>query len=295
MTGSILTMAPKVKRRSISDKTPRSAARLKKARSGRKAAAPSRFGSFFLPLFLSICLMICLGVLGYLGLQNVTASKFFDVRAVEVYGTVRASREEIGRAAAHAADKTGVWNADLIELKAKIEKLPFVKTASVSRVLPDGLRVNVVERVPISVVKLSGGDMLVDEEGNLLAPANAKEETLPITLAGWDETKTERAFKENLERVKLFQKMTGEWREGGLATRVKHVDLGDLRDPQAIAEDSGLPVTISVVRDSFAKNLKNGISAVAGKGEMFDGVSLVGSNMILSSRKNQTASTGTAR
>src|SRR5687768_17904477 len=76
MTGSILTMAPKVKRRSISDKTPRSAARLKKARSGRKAAAPSRFGSFFLPLFLSICLMICLGVLGYLGLQNVTASKF---------------------------------------------------------------------------------------------------------------------------------------------------------------------------------------------------------------------------
>ncbi len=169
MTGPILTMAPKVKRKSISDKTPRSAARLKKARSGRKAAAPSRFGSFFLPLFLSICLMICLGVLGYLGLQNVTASKFFDVRAVEVYGTVRASREEIGRAAAHAADKTGVWNADLIELKAKIEKLPFVKTASVSRVLPDGLRVNVVERVPISVVKLSGGDMLVDEEGNLLA------------------------------------------------------------------------------------------------------------------------------
>lgn len=295
MTESILTMAPKVKRKSINDKTPRSAARLKKTRNGRKPAAPSRFGSFFLPLFLSICLVICLVVLSYLGLQNVTASKFFDVRAVEVYGTVRASREDIGRAAAHAADKTGVWNADLIELKAKIEKLPFVKTASVSRVLPDGLRVNVVERVPISVVKLSGGDMLVDEEGNLLAPASAKEETLPIALAGWDETKTERAFKDNLERVKLFQKMTGEWRDGGLAVRVKTVDLADLRDPKAVTEDSGLPVTISVGRDSFAKNLKNGISAVAGKGEMFDGVSLVGSNMILSSRKNQTAAPGAPR
>ena len=288
-------MAAKVKRKSISDRTPRSSARLKKAPNCRRAAAPNRFGSFFLPLFLSICLLICLSVLGYLGLQNVTASKFFDVRAVEVYGTVRASREEIGRAAANAVDKTGVWNADLIELKAKIEKLPFVRSASVSRVLPDGLRVNVVERVPISVVKLQGGDMLVDEEGTLLAPANVKEESLPIALSGWDETKTERAFKDNLERVKLFQKMTGEWRDGGLAARVKTVDLGDLRDPKAIAEDSGLPVTISVGRDSFAKNLKNGISAVAGKGEMFDGVSLVGSNMILSSRKNQTAAPSALR
>ena len=282
-------MAAKVKRKSISDQTPRSAARSKKARNSRKSTAPSRFGSFFLPLFLSICLLICLSVLGYLGLQNVTASKFFEVKAVEVYGTTRASRDDIARAAANAVEKTGVWNADLTELKAKLEKLPFVKTASVSRVLPDGLRVNIVERVPIAVVKLSGGDMLVDEEGNLLAPANAKEEALPITLAGWDEGKTERAFKDNLDRVKLFQKMTGEWREGGLATRVKSIDLGDLRDPRAVTEDSGLPVTISVGRDSFAKNLKNGISAVAGKGEMFDGVSLVGSNMILSSRKNQPA------
>jgi cell division septal protein FtsQ len=288
-------MAPKVKRKSISDQTPRSAARSKKARNGRKAAAPSRFGSFFLPLFLSICLLICLSVLGYLGLQNVTASKFFNVKAVEVYGTVRASREDIGRAAANAVEKTGVWNADLTELKAKIEKLPFVKSASVSRVLPDGLRVNIVERVPVTIVKLSGGDMLVDEEGNLLAPANAKEESLPITMSGWDETKTERAYRDNHERIKLFQKMTVEWREGGLAARVKNVDLGDLRDPKAISEDSGLPVTISVGRDSFAKNLKNGISAVAGKGEMFDGVSLVGSNMILSSRKTQTAAAGTPR
>ena len=287
-------MAPKVKRRSISDRTPRSASRRKKAKSGRKTVAASRFGSFFLPLFLSICLLICLGVLGYLGLQNVTASKFFNVRAVDVHGTVRASRDDIGRVAANAVEKSGVWNADLTEMKARIEKLPFVKTASVSRVLPDGLRVNIVERVPIAVVKVGSGDMLVDEDGNLLAPANAKEEMLPITMSGWDEAKTERAFKDNLERVKVFQKMTNEWRESGLAIRVKNVDLADLRDPKAIIEDSGLPVTISVGRDSFARNLKNGINAVAGKGEMFDGVSLVGPNMILSSRKN-TAGNGEAR
>lgn len=279
-------MAAKVRKKSISDRTPRNANRRKNARSGSNSGSNSRLGSFFLPLFLSICLLICLGVLGYLGLQSVTASKFFEVKAVKVRGTERSSKEDIARIASTSAEKSGVWNADLAEMKAKIEKLPFVKTASVSRVLPDELSVEVVERVPIAVLKLQNGDFLVDDEANILAPANVKEEKLPMPIAGWDESKTEKAFKENLERVKLYQKMSGEWRESGLLSRVTYVDLSDLRDLKAITEDSGHKVTISVGRDSFAQHLKNGIGAIAGKGDMFDGVSLVGSNMILSSRKS---------
>lgn len=282
-------MASKIKRKSISDRTPRTAIRRKSARGRASAGGPSRFGSFFLPLFLSICLLICLSVLGYMGLQSVTASKFFDVRSVDVRGTERAAKDDIGRIASNAAEKTGVWNADLDELKAKIEKQPFVKTASISRVLPSGLRVNIVERVPVAVVKLSGGSVLVDNEGIILAPAGTKEEKLPVTLTGWDESKTEKAIKDNLERVKLYQKMLTEWREVGLISRVQSVDLADLRDPKAVTEDSGRPVTIDVGREAFAQHLKNGISAIVGKGEMFDGVSLVGSNMILSSRKSETA------
>jgi cell division protein FtsQ len=275
-------MAAKVRRKSI-DRTPRTTNKRKKARSG--SGGPSRLGSFFLPLFLSVCLLICLSVLGYLGLQSVTASKFFEVKAVDVRGTDRASREDIARIASNSAERSGVWNADLDEIKAKVEKLPFVKTAAVSRVLPDGLSVHVVERVPIAVVKLPGGNMLVDYESNILAKANEEEPNLPVMITGWDESKTERAVKENLERVKLYQKMLAEWREVGLIARVQSVDLADLRDPKAITEDAGNIVTISVGRESFAQHLKNGVAAIAGKSDMFDGVSLVGSNMILSSRK----------
>lgn len=288
-------MAAKVRRKSISEKTPRPAGRRKNSRGKSKTSAQTRFGNFFLPLFLSVCLLICLSILGYLGLQSVTASKFFEIKAVSVHGTERASRDDIARIASQGAEKTGVWNADLPELKAKIEKLPFVKTASVSRVLPDGLKVTIVESEPIAVVKLSGGRMLVDNEGNVLAPANETEPDLPVMLTGWDESKTEKALKENLGRVKMYQKMIGEWREAGLIERVAVVDLGDLREPRAITEDSGLSVTIAVGRDGFAQHLKNGIGAIAGKGEMFEGVSLVGSNMILNSRKAQTAGGTAAR
>lgn len=278
-------MASKIKRKSITDKTPRTAIRRKAARGRASFDGPSRFGSFFLPLFLSICLLICLGVLGYIGIQNVTASKFFDVRSVDVRGTERAAKDDIARIVSTAAEKTGVWNADLAAMKARIERQPFVKTASISRVLPSGLRVNIVERVPIAIVKLSTDSMLVDNEGTLLAPVTGEEGGLPVMLTGWDESKTEKAVKENLERIKLYQKMMSEWREAGLVSRVKSVNLADLREPKAVTEDSGKPVTIDVGRDSFSQHLKNGIGAIAGKGEMFDGVSLVGSNMILSSRR----------
>lgn len=220
-----------------------------------------------------------------MGLQSVTASKFFEVKAVDVRGTERASREDIARIASNTADTSGVWNADLDEIRVKVEKLPFVKTASVSRVLPDGLSVHVTERIPIAVLKLSNGNMLVDSESNVLAKANENEANLPVILTGWDESKTEKAAKENLERVKIYQKMLAEWREVGLVTRVQSVDLADLRDPKAVTDDSGNLVTISVGRDAFAQHLKSGVAAIAGKSDMFDGVSLVGSNMILSSRK----------
>lgn len=215
-----------------------------------------------------------------------TATKFFQVRAVSVHGTDRGSKEDIARVSTQAAEKSGVWNADLPELKARLEKLPFVKTASVSRVLPDALSVTVVERVPIAVVKLANGNMLVDNEATILAPAEPEEARLPVMLTGWDESKTEKALKENLERVKMYQKMIGEWSEAGLVSRVSSVDLGDLREPKAVTEDSGLPVTIGLGRESFAQHLKSGISAIVGKGEMFEGVSLVGANMILNSRKS---------
>ncbi len=222
-----------------------------------------------------------------LGYQSVTASNFFDVRSVDVRGVERSSKNDISRVVASATEKSGVWNADLLEIKAKVEKITFVKTAAVSRVLPNGIRVNVVERVPTAIVRLANGDFLADSEGNILAPVAAKEAKLPVMLIGWDESKTEKALKDNLERMKMYQKMMGEWHDFDLISRVTSVNLTDLREPKAMTEDSGMPVSIALGKDAFGEHLRKGISAIVGKGEMFDAVDLVGQNMILSSRRTQ--------
>ncbi len=54
-------------------------------------------------------------------------------------------------------EKTGVWKADLKGLNARLERLPWVRTAVVSRVLPDGIRVRITERVPRAVVRTMSG------------------------------------------------------------------------------------------------------------------------------------------
>jgi cell division septal protein FtsQ len=256
----------------------------RKPASNRKA---SRATNLLLPAFLSFCILVCLAAMGFLGFQSVTASPFFDVTAVEVRGAERASKDDIERLVSTQTEKSGAWSADLQEIKASIEKLPFVKSAAISRVLPDGIRVTVNERIPLAIVKLDRGNFLIDEEGAVLGPAASEEPALPFVMIGWDEGKSEQADRENVERVKLYQKMLGEWRQFDLASRVLQVNLADLREPRAVLEDSGELVSIALGKSDFGQHLKQGIGAIVGKGQTFEAVNLVGTNMILAPRKGE--------
>ncbi len=235
--------------------------------------------------FISFCILVCLGAMLFLGYRTVTASNFFDVKKIAVAGNDRTSEDEIRNLIKIETEKTGMWDADLDGIKAKIEKMAFVKRAAVSRILPGGISVNIEEKVPVAVVRLKGGDFLFDADGNNLAPVGATDANIPFILTGWNETKSKEADDANKKRLKLYREMSDEWRAVGLIDRIKAVDLADLREPRAVAEDSGMPVKIAVGKENFAQNLKLGMEAIAGKGETFSGVDLLGSNLILTERK----------
>lgn len=61
-------------------------------------------------------------------------------------------------------------DVDIRAVKARIERLPWIETAVVSRVLPDGLDVVVRERKPVAVWTEDGRDWLVDRTGRRLGP-----------------------------------------------------------------------------------------------------------------------------
>ncbi|MEO5858438.1 MAG: FtsQ-type POTRA domain-containing protein [Pyrinomonadaceae bacterium] len=276
-------MAKKIRKQGTRVKhTTRKAAAVK-ASTG--ASIFDRLGGGIVPIVLSVAILACLGIVLLLTYETIGASNFFRLKNVKVTGTDRASTSDIEKIVTSNAEKPGVWNADLLAIKQKIENVTFVKTAAVSRRLPSGLNVTVRERVPVAIVRLGGGDFLADSEGVILAPAKADEKHIPFALTGWSEEKSDKAAKDNNERLKMYQKMLTEWKDYDLAKRVKQVDITDLREPKATLEDSGMPVTIMLSRDNFGKQLADGIKAIVGKGSMFEGVNLVGQNLVLVPRK----------
>jgi cell division septal protein FtsQ len=237
---------------------------------------PGKFANLVMPLFFMAGILGCLGFLGLMGYRTVTASEFFDVKKIDIRGVSRSSHDEIEKIVGSQTERSGAWNADLTAIKDRVEKLMFVKSAAVSRVLPNGVRVDVTERVPQAIVRLGTGDYLVDNEGVILSTVSKPEEKFPFAMRGWDEAKTEKATKDNIERVKLYGKMMEEWRSYELSARVKEVNLAEIYDPKVVVEDSGANISIAVGKDSFGKRLKAGIEAVVGKGGQVRSVNAAG-------------------
>lgn len=246
-----------------------------------RGGVSQNFGRFGLPLAISGVLIVAIAVLGFTFYRSAADSQFFKVRNIEVRGTNRTPAEDIRRIVASETEKPGVWNADLADIRLKIEKFPFVKSASVSRMLPAGIRVDVVERVPQAIVHLKAGDFLVDGEGTILSAMNGGDKDFPFVLHGWDEAKTEKAPADNIARLKLYKKMLDEWKQFDLMTRVKQVDLTDIREPTAVVEDSGRTISVLLAKDNLGKSLKTAIEVVTGKGAKIKSVNVGGASPVI--------------
>jgi cell division septal protein FtsQ len=249
----------------------------KRPRSARKGRGKSvSIGKYFLPGLLCLIFLSGLGFFGIMGYRTVTASDFFEVRRIEIRGTERASREDINKLIEAAAVRSGAWNIDLEELRAKVEKITFVRSAAVTRIRPNGIQIDVLEKKPEAIVSLSSGNYLIDSDGEIITRAAEIDARMPAMIRGWDESKTEKAINENRARVKLYQKMVEQWSDFGLLQRVKEVDLKELREPRVVIEDSGARISVALAKDELGKSLKSAVEAVAGKGEKIRSVNAAG-------------------
>ena len=221
-----------------------------------------------------------------MGYRTVTASAFFDVETVDVRGTNRAPKDAIENIVKRESVKTGVWNADLGEIKREVEDLTFVKTATVSRVLPNGVRVNVVERIPRVAVQLNSGIYWADEDGVLLGKVGRDEKTPPFVLKGWSMSKLDQAKKENQKRAKMYLQMLEEWQDFEVAKRVNLVDLSDTKNATAMVRDSGENVSVKLGADDFGKRLRSALKEIAGKGERVRSVISNGQKVVAISRES---------
>jgi cell division septal protein FtsQ len=158
------------------------------------------------------------------GYRMAASAALFQVQAIDVTGTSRTSADEIQGLTRRALARTGVWRADLVAISNELSRLPGVRRAVVTRVLPDRVRVRISERSPLAVVRTSAGHFVwVDDEGVMLGEMKPIDHLPPFFIRGWNEEGGDDARRENAERVQKYLQLVKELDANGLSQRVSEV------------------------------------------------------------------------
>lgn len=217
----------------------------------------------YVPFILKVTLAIVIGGLIFAGYRAASAASFFQIRKVEVQGDYRASAADVQTLIVREVAETGVWRADLEEINNRLERLPWIRVAMVSRVLPDGIRVRLEERQPRAVVRTAAGRFLwVDDDAVLLGEMLPTDQMPAFFLRGWNEDPGDSTRRENMDRVERFLQLQSDWTAAGLSERVSEVNLIDIRDVRAQLAGDDSKIEVRLGSQDFGKRLKDALSVL---------------------------------
>lgn len=113
---------------------------------------------------------------------GVVRSPLLGVEAVTVVGLDTSRQLEVA-VASHVAPGTNVLDVDLERVRADVEGLPWVATATVHRRLPSTVEIRVAARTPVAVAVHGDRSYLLDGEGVVLGEA-VRSPAMRTTVAG---------------------------------------------------------------------------------------------------------------
>jgi cell division protein FtsQ len=125
--------------------------------------------------------IVAIVVVVLIGTYLTINSPFLAIRHVEVRGNDHVSTAQV-RAASGVRTGRPLLRTDLGPIATRIEQLPWVARAHVTRHLPNTIRIDVVEAQPVAYVRVKGRNALIDRNGQIVAVAPTPPPgTVPIT------------------------------------------------------------------------------------------------------------------
>jgi cell division protein FtsQ len=147
-----------------------------------------------------------------------------------------------------------IFTVSLEERRAELERLPWVAHATVMRLLPNRMRVSIVERTPVAFVRQGNHIGLVDTNGVLLdMPVDAKVSeqhySFPVVagISANDPLSTRAA------RMKIFERFTSDLDGAGekVSQELSEVDLSNPEDVRALIPDHSTEILVHFGEDNF--------------------------------------------
>jgi cell division protein FtsQ len=175
------------------------------------------------------------------GASNIQATGLSEVSRAEmlpVFG------EDIGR---------NIFFVPLNERRKQLEQLPWVERATVMRLLPDQIRVSVVERQPVAFTRQGQQIGLVDANGVLLTMPAAmmaqRHYSFPVVtgIDGGDPLEARKA------RMAVYQRLLAELDSNGqkLSEQISEIDLTDPEDARVAMPEQGADILAHFGQDRF--------------------------------------------
>ena len=152
--------------------------------------------------------------------------------------------EDIGR---------NIFFVPLSERRRELEKIPWVEHATVMRVLPDQIRVAVIERQPVAFTQHGQTIGLVDANGVLLsmAPKTMAERhySFPV-ITGIDAGDSAESRK---ARMDVYLRLMAELDAGGkhYSEQISEIDLTDPEDARVIMPEQGSDILVHLGEEHF--------------------------------------------
>jgi cell division protein FtsQ len=168
-------------------------------------------------------------------LKNISRSQI-----LEVFGA------DIGR---------NIFFIPLEQRRKQIEEVPWVKSATVMRFLPDRLRVQVTERTPIAFAQLGTRVKVVDENGVLMdVPHDGRSYSFPV-ITGFAPSDP---LSTRAPRMKIYQQLIRELDADNsrYSADLSEVDLSDPEDVRITVGDANGTVLIHLGDTEFQRRYR---------------------------------------
>lgn len=149
-----------------------------------------------------------------------------------------------------------IFSIPLAERKKQLERIPWIESATVMRLLPNRLRVEVRERTPVAFVQIGARVALIDAGGVVMEmPAGAQSRySFPVVVGmnASDPLSTRAA------RMRVFASLMHEMDAGGAnySRDVGEVDLADPEDVRITVTDGTGEVLIHLGASNFLDRYK---------------------------------------
>ena len=172
---------------------------------------------------------------------------------IDVSGNHIVAKEEIQKLFVRDRDHS-VLRIPLDARRTQIQELPWVEDASVARILPNRVRVEITERTPVAFFRNGNELTLIDAYGVLLDRPDGEEFHFPI-VTGMSENLSREERARRMQNYQEFMKDIDLVKPGS-PELVSEVDLGNPRDLCAVltglSSDNSIPaVTVHFGSSDF--------------------------------------------